>query len=61
MKTKTIHISQVRVGDVILHENTIKTLSAQYLKKNGFMNTSIWGDSYELGTKPVIKFIWDKS
>ncbi len=49
------HIDDVKVGDTILssdgHE---RTLSAENIKRDRFMGTTIFGDSYSLGHKPVL-------
>ncbi len=48
------HISKVRSGDTIFHQGEIKTLTDCNIKNCPFMGISIWGDSYQLGNKPVI-------
>ena len=57
MITKKTHIDNIIAGDIILHYGEIKTLSPCYISRGGFMGTTIWGDSYNLGTKPVIKIV----
>lgn len=45
------HISQIKAGDVILCPDGIKrTICNSNIKTGGFMGTTIWGDSYKLGT-----------
>ena len=53
MKTKTVHIEDLRVGDTILHENKLKTLSRASFSYDEFMGRRVDGDSYRLGHKPV--------
>ena len=55
MDTKNIHISQIRVGDTILHNGEIKTVSGSNIKKCSFMGISLFGDSYNLGYKLVTR------
>jgi hypothetical protein len=47
------HISEIRAGHTIIHNGQPRTVSAQDIK-NGFMGLCIFGDSYRLGSKPVI-------
>ena len=55
MKTQKVHISSIKIGDTVLHNNEKKTVCKRVLKKSGFMGISLFGDSYNLGYKPVIK------
>jgi hypothetical protein len=56
---KKIHIDCVRSGDSILcKDGKIRTLSPCYLKVDRFMGTTIWGDSYKLGTELVSIIEW---
>ena len=50
---KKIHISTVKSGDIILHNGKPKTVGSKDIK-SGFMGTTVFGDSYRLGTVPVI-------
>lgn len=50
---KPTHISQVRPGDIILHEGILKTLGKNNIK-SGFMGITLWGDCYRLGNKAVL-------
>ena len=47
------HISCIKVGDTVMHEGMMKTVNGTSIKRGGFMGTSLWGDSYHLGNKPV--------
>lgn len=49
-----IHISQVRVGDAVIRDGHTKTVSPGVLNR-GFMGITLWGDSYKLGTIPVLR------
>ena len=55
------HISTIKPGDTIKHENTICTVSSSNIKNNSFLGTTIFGDSYKLGNKLVEKIIIKKS
>lgn len=55
--TETIHISKLRVGDTILHDGKEKTVSANNIKKCPFMGISVFGDTYNLGYKPITRII----
>ena len=57
MKTINVHISQIEVGDTILHDGVPKTVCKSNIKWDSFMGLSLFGDSYHLGYKPVKKII----
>jgi hypothetical protein len=48
------HISEIRAGDIIIHNEEPRTVNAQDIKKSEFMGVTIFGDSYQTGRKPVI-------
>jgi hypothetical protein len=48
-----VHISQIKVGDTIMVNGEMKTVSGNNLKKGGFCGTTIFGDSYNSGRKLV--------
>jgi hypothetical protein len=52
MTTTPTHISLIRPGDTVEASGTQKTVSPGDIRK-GFMGTTLWGDSYRLGTLPV--------
>ena len=52
-----VHISQVRQGDTIFHNGESKTVGENSLKHDSFWGYTLFGDSYLLGRKPVIRFI----
>lgn len=56
--THNVHIEQVRPGDTILHNGEPMTVCGTDIRKCSFMGITIFGDSYNLGTKPVIKIIY---
>ena len=43
------HIDSIRPGDTVLVDGHLKTVSPGDTKE-GFMGTTLWGDSYRLGT-----------
>ena len=53
--TETImtHISSVRVGDTVIHNGEMKTVSGSNIKHDKFWGTSIFGDGYKFGSKLV--------
>lgn len=57
VKTKPVHISEIRVGDTIEHNGEIKTVSGSNIKKDSFMGRTLFGDSYRLGNKYVNKVV----
>lgn len=50
---KEVHIDDIRVGDVVEIDGVLKTVSHENIRKGGFMGSSLWGDSYRMGTKLV--------
>jgi hypothetical protein len=56
-KLNPVHISQIAAGDTIEHEGALRTVSGNNIKKDSFMGTTLFGDSYRLGTKPVNKVV----
>lgn len=52
--TINVHISEVIVGDSIVHQGVLQTVSANNIK-SGFCGVTLFGDSYRLGTIPVLK------
>ena len=50
------HINLIRPGDTIEVDGHLKTVSPGAIRK-GFMGTTLWGDSYRLGTLPVKRAI----
>jgi hypothetical protein len=55
LKVESVHISQITVGDTIIHDGEMRTVNANNIKNDSFLGRSIFGDSYNLGTKKVIK------
>lgn len=54
---KEVHIDEIKAGDTILHDNEIRTVGKNNIKKDKFMGTSLFGDSYKYGHKLVKKVI----
>ena len=48
-----IHIDYIRGGDVILRDGKLITLCNKDIKRGGFLGTTVMGDSYYSGHKPV--------
>jgi hypothetical protein len=55
--TEPVHISRISAGDTIEHDGKLTTVSGNNIKINSFMETTLFGDSYNLGTKPVKKVV----
>ena len=53
------HIDDIQHGDIILHNGKVTTVNREYISKGGFMGTSILGDTYLSGLKPVKKLIYN--
>lgn len=50
-----VHITDIRVGDTVFHDNEIRTVCASDLKKDAAIGTTLFGDSYQLGYRHVIR------
>ena len=50
------HINLIRPEDTIEVDGHLKTVSPSAIRK-GFMRTTLWGDSYRLGTRLVKRAI----
>lgn len=53
-----VHIEQISVGDTIKHNGQLLTISGRNLKWSDGIGRTIFGDSYELGTKKVCKIVF---
>lgn len=51
---EVVHKGDVRVGDAILFQGQFKTINSEYIK-HGFMGTTLFGDSFKLGIKQVLR------
>lgn len=52
-----VHIDDIRPGDTIEENGQMVTICRKDIKPGGFMGTSLRGDSYRLGTLPVVKMV----
>lgn len=48
------HISEVKVGDVVIASDGCERTVGRDDLKNGFCGLTLFGDSYRMGTHPVI-------
>ena len=58
---KSVHISQVRPGDAIIHNGELVTVATNNIKYSKFMGVTIFGDSYNLGYKLVTVSSFNRS
>lgn len=58
---QNVHISTIKQGDTIEHNNEIVTVGKSNIKNSEFMGITIFGDSYKLGYQKVKKVIIVKS
>lgn len=57
IETAEVQIDLIRAGDTVMHDDTMRTVSADNLKRGGFMGTTLFGDSYRNGAQPVIRVV----
>ena len=55
MHFEKVHITRINVGDTVFHNERLMTVCRSDIKMDRFTGRSIFGDSYHLGYKPVIK------
>jgi len=65
MKRFQYHIEEVNInsvcsGDTVLHDDRVLTVFGHNIKHSDFMGLTIFGDSYKLGTLPVLKIVFHK-
>ena len=48
------HISDIKAGDTVEHNGELRTVCNNNIKRDPFMGTSIFGDTYRCGTRPVV-------
>jgi len=58
VELRRTHISRIRAADTVFHEGDAKTVCDRDLKRNTFMGDTLFGDSYVLGSKPVLVVVW---
>lgn len=49
------HVSAIRAGDTVLIRGIMKTVCGKDLTRSNFMGHALFGDTYNLGQKPVLK------
>lgn len=55
------HISNINVGDTIMHYGEMKTISGTNIKGDSFMGKTLFGDSYHSGHKLIDRIIFTKN
>lgn len=55
MSTEKVHIKKIKAGDTILHNDKLVTVCNKDIKQSNFLGRTIFGDSYSLGYKLVVK------
>ncbi|BDU11748.1 hypothetical protein [Escherichia phage phiWec174] len=54
---ETTHIKDIKVGDIVLFHGVEKTVTAKDITEESFMSRSLFGDSYCLGYRAVLKVV----
>ena len=57
IKMIPVHISQISVGDTVELDGKLTTVGANHIKRDSFMGITLFGDSYNLGTKAINKVV----
>lgn len=53
MKITEVHISEIKVGDTIIHQGHQKTVCRRAFSYDFFIGVLLWGDSYNMGNIKV--------
>ena len=60
-KIVEVHASTISIGDTIIcNDGFERTVGKGNIKRDRFMGTSIFGDTYRLGRLPVKKVIYEQ-
>lgn len=51
------HIKDIKAGDTVLFHGVEKTVTAKDIKEDSFMGMTLFGDSYHLGYRAVLKVV----
>ena len=57
IKVEKIHVSRVRAGDTVFHEDKVRTVCIKDVGYDSFMGHKLFGDSHVLGRKPVHRLV----
>lgn len=58
---ESVHISEIRIGDLVEINGVVKTVGRNNLKYDPFMGLSLFGDTYHLGTRPVTRCRYERA
>lgn len=53
MKIEEVHISEIKVGDTIIHHGQQRTVCRRTFGYDSFVDVLLWGDSYNMGNIKV--------
>lgn len=59
-QTEQVHISEIKIGDVVVVGGEAKTVGKLDIKEDAFMGRTLYGDSYKLGTQTIARAIIPK-
>ena len=51
------YIANIKPGDCIMENGVMVTISSNHIKRDPFLGTTLRGDSYNGGHKPVLKAV----
>jgi hypothetical protein len=60
MIKKQVNINEIVIGDTVEHNGEMLTVCPSSIKENKFWGKSIFGDSYNSGSKKVTKIIFSR-
>ena len=57
LNIETTHIKDIKAGDIVLFHGVEKTVTEKDIKEDAFMGRTLFGDSYCLGYRAVLKVV----
>lgn len=55
--TEQVHVALIRPGDSVLFDGKMRTVCPSNIHRDDFMGVTLWGDSFRLGTVPVLRAV----
>ena len=56
-KVEKVHVSLVRAGDTVFHDDKVRTVSGPNISYDSFMGHKLFGDNHVCGRKPVHRLV----
>lgn len=57
IRKELVSINDVKIGDTVVHDGKQVTVGKESIKNCVFMGRTLFGDSYCIGYKPVVRLV----